>query len=115
MNAPAEPRLVWRAEDRAAELGILVVDTIVAGRACGGIRVAAAASVAELQELARVMTHKFAFFGIACGGAKAGLVVPPGAVPEERERRARAFGVALAPLVRFGTYVPGAHWDKLGG
>src|SRR5581483_6911867 len=50
---------------------------------------------------------KFAFFGIACGGAKAGLVVPPDATPAERERRARAFGAALAPLVRFGTYVPG--------
>ncbi|HJQ83045.1 MAG TPA: Glu/Leu/Phe/Val dehydrogenase dimerization domain-containing protein, partial [Candidatus Binatia bacterium] len=100
-------RLVWRVADDHGELGAVVIDDLVAGRSCGGLRVAPAVTTGELAELAGVMTLKFAFLGIACGGAKAGLDVPAEATPEERERRARAFGAAVAPLVRFGTYIPG--------
>jgi glutamate dehydrogenase (NAD(P)+) len=101
------PRFVWRVDDGRGGLGQVVIDEIVAARACGGLRVAPVVTEEELSELAAVMTLKFAFFGIACGGAKAGLIVPADASPEERQRRARAFGAAVAPLVRFGTYIPG--------
>src|SRR5262249_18220770 len=65
----------------------------------------------------------FAFFGIACGGAKAGLIIPADATAEQREARTRAFGAALAPLIVPGTYVPGTDlgcgerdlWDILAG
>jgi len=105
LRSRSAPRL---AGDRrpATSLGALVVDEVVAGRACGGIRIAPVVTLTELRELAAVMTLKFAFFGIACGGAKAGLLVPDDATTEERERRTRAFGAALAPLVRYGTYIP---------
>jgi hypothetical protein len=105
--APPAPRFVWHVTDRDAPLGALVIDDLVAGRACGGIRVASAVTLPELRELAATMTLKFAFFGIACGGAKAGVVVPDGTPPDERERRMRAFGAGLAPLARCGTYIAG--------
>ncbi len=105
--AMAVSRLVWQVKDRSDLLGALVIDELVAARACGGIRIAPTVTAPELRELAGVMTLKFAFFGIACGGAKAGLIVPTEATPQEREARTRAFGAALAPLVRPGTYVPG--------
>jgi glutamate dehydrogenase (NAD(P)+) len=101
------PCLVWQVTDRGRPLGTVVVDRLIAGRACGGLRIAPAVTHAELRELAAVMTLKFGFFGIACGGAKAGLVVPDDATPDERARRARAFGAAAGPLLRAGTYVPG--------
>src|SRR6185436_8895441 len=49
--------------------------------------------------------------------------VPEDASAEDRERRARAFGAALAPLVRFGTYIAGTDlgcgerdlWEILAG
>jgi glutamate dehydrogenase (NAD(P)+) len=118
-----EPRLLWQVKGREGLLGALVVDELVAARACGGIRMAPTVTVSELRDLAGVMTLKFAFFGIACGGAKAGVIVPAGAGAEEREARTRAFGAALAPLVRFGTYIPGTDlgcserdlWDVLAG
>src|SRR5262245_59176249 len=116
MTAPAlaaapEPvtaaRLVWRVEEEHGPLGALVIDDVVAGRSCGGIRIAPAVTDEELRQLASVMTLKFAFFGIACGGAKAGLAVPATASAEERRRRVRAFGAALGPLLHVGTNVPG--------
>lgn len=116
MTAPAlaaapEPvtaaRLVWRVEEEHGPLGALVIDDVVAGRSCGGIRIAPAVTDEELRQLASVMTLKFAFFGIACGGAKAGLAVPATASAEERRRRVRAFGAALGRLLHVGTYVPG--------
>jgi glutamate dehydrogenase (NAD(P)+)/glutamate dehydrogenase (NADP+) len=123
---PAEPpaaRLAWRVADDHGPLGALVIDDVVAHRACGGLRIAAMVTDEELHELAAVMTLKFAFFGIACGGAKAGLVVPEGASAEERRRRARAFGAALGPLLRAGSYIPGTDlgcgqrdlWELLDG
>src|SRR5581483_3967813 len=71
------PRLVWRVTGERTPLGALVVDRSVAGRSCGGVRAVAAVDLSELADLARTMTFKFAFLGIACGGAKAGVVIPP--------------------------------------
>src|SRR5262244_706167 len=104
---PTAARLVWRVEEEHGPLGALVIDDVVAGRSCGGIRIAPAVTDEELRQLASVMTLKFAFFGIACGGAKAGLAVPATASAEERRRRVRAFGAALGPLLHVGTCVPG--------
>src|SRR5262249_29961046 len=92
---PPAARLVWRVADHRGPLGALVIDDVVAHGACGGLRIAAVVTDEELRDLAAVMTLKFAFFGIACGGAKAGLVVSEDASAEERRRRARAFGAAL--------------------
>jgi glutamate dehydrogenase (NAD(P)+) len=122
VRAP-ETRFVWRVADGTAVLGAVVLDHMVAGRSCGGIRIAPVVTVDELAELAAVMTLKFGFFRIACGGAKAGLLVPADAPAAERERRTRAFGAALAPLLRAGTYVPGTDlgctdrdlWEILSG
>jgi glutamate dehydrogenase/leucine dehydrogenase len=99
------PARIIEVREHGGILGALVIDRLVAGRACGGVRVGTAVTVGELRQLAAVMTRKFAFFGIACGGAKAGLSIPPGTTRGERERLTRTFGRALAPLVRTGAYV----------
>jgi glutamate dehydrogenase (NAD(P)+) len=117
------PRLVWEVRDGHRPLGAVVVDELVASRSCGGLRIAPTVTRTELRELASVMTAKFAFFRIACGGAKAGLQIPEDASVEDRQQATRAFGAALAPLVRVGTYVPGTDlgcterdlWDVLTG
>jgi len=121
--AEVPPALVWRVVEQGRTLGALVIDRLVAGRACGGIRVAADVTEGELRRLAATMTLKFAFFGIACGGAKAGIVMPADVSAETRSKRASAFGAALAPLLRPGTYVPGTDlgcderdlWDVRAG
>ncbi|HZP43493.1 MAG TPA: Glu/Leu/Phe/Val dehydrogenase dimerization domain-containing protein [Candidatus Binatia bacterium] len=101
-----EPQLALSVRDGDETLGIVVLDRLVGGRACGGLRIAPVVTAAEVRELAAVMTRKFAFWRIACGGAKAGLVVPVDATRAERRRRTRAFGRAIAPLLRCRTYIP---------
>ncbi len=105
--AALRPALVQEVSDGDAPLGMLVIDRLIAGRACGGLRIAPAITLGELEDLAEAMTLKFAFLGIACGGAKAALLLPSGALPGERRRRTRAFGAAIAGLLRDGRYVVG--------
>jgi leucine dehydrogenase len=66
---------VLRIEDPASGLrAVLVIDTLVSGRAFGGIRVAAyadeAGALEEARRLARAMSLKCGFAGIDGGGAK---------------------------------------------
>jgi len=62
---------------------------------------------AEMRGLARAMTLKYGFLGIAQGGAKAGVLGDPEAPLEERRRRLGEFGRAVAPLLVSRTFVPG--------
>lgn len=87
--------------------GFVVFDRFVCDRACGGLRVLRDVTVEEIQEQARGMTRKFAFLGIACGGAKAGFVARPGWSEEDRGRALESFGAAIAPLLRQGLLVLG--------
>lgn len=84
--------------------GVVVVDEVSAGPAIGGIRMAPDVTVEEVARLARAMTLKNAAAGLPHGGAKAGIAFDPGASPEERERRIRAFARAIAPI---RDYIPG--------
>jgi glutamate dehydrogenase (NAD(P)+) len=89
-------------------LGFVAVDTTVAGRACGGIRLLPDVDAAEIRGLARAMTLKFGFLGLPQGGAKAGVLGDPEAPGESRRERLAAFARAIAPLLRARVFVPHA-------
>jgi glutamate dehydrogenase (NAD(P)+) len=61
---------------------------------------------AEVRGLARAMTLKYGFLGMALGGAKAGVRGDPEASQRERRRRLAAFGQAIAPLLSARVYTP---------
>lgn len=85
--------------------GFVVLDRVLCDRTCGGLRVLPDVTVDEIRGQARFMTNKFAFFGIACGGAKAGLVEVPGWGPEDRAEALEAFGRALRPIMQRRLYI----------
>jgi glutamate dehydrogenase/leucine dehydrogenase len=94
-----------RVEDAAgAPLGFLEIDRIVAGRCCGGVRMRAGLGAEELRRLARVMTLKCAYYGLAAGGAKGGIVAREEDDAAARRARIEAFGRALGPLFATGIY-----------
>jgi glutamate dehydrogenase (NAD(P)+) len=101
-----ESQLVYSVHEGMRIAGYLVIDSMVRGRACGGLRMAPHVEESEIRSLARSMTLKYGLLGLARGGAKAGLVGDPEAPQQERRERLAEFGRAIAPLLRDGTYTP---------
>jgi glutamate dehydrogenase (NAD(P)+) len=87
--------------------GFVVIDSLVSGRGTGGVRCTETVNLDEVARLAREMTFKFAFFHLPSGGAKAGLVAPPGMSPEGRLNHFHKFGEAIGDLIREGKYIGG--------
>lgn len=87
--------------------GFVVIDSFVSGRGTGGVRCTETVNLDEVARLAREMTFKFAFLHLPSGGAKAGLVAPPGISPEARLNHFHKFGEAIGDLIREGKYVGG--------
>lgn len=87
--------------------GFLVIDSTVNGVSAGGVRFKRGLTAGELGRLARVMTLKYGFLGLPCGGAKAGLDGGDDLPPERRAAVFTAFGRALAPLIRGWGFRPG--------
>jgi glutamate dehydrogenase (NAD(P)+) len=91
--------------DRSAGFqGFVVVDTTVAGRAMGGIRMTADVTRDDVAELARLMSLKLALPNLRIGGAKAGIqcALPYG---KDRDRALWKFGERIAPLLESGIYL----------
>ena len=88
--------------------GYVVIDSTVAGQACGGLRMLPDIDEAEMRGLARAMTLKYGLLGLPRGGAKAGLRGDPNAPTAERKEQLLWFGRAIAPLLRGRHYVPGS-------
>jgi glutamate dehydrogenase (NAD(P)+) len=101
------PQLVCTVGRGTEPLGFVVIDSTVAGRSCGGLRMLPDVDEAELRLLARDMTFKYGFLGLPQGGAKAGVRGDPEAPPAERWERLARFGEAIAPLLHSHAYVPG--------
>jgi glutamate dehydrogenase (NAD(P)+) len=103
------------AEARDGTFGLLGRVAIAAppGRsATGGVRAVESLDRVDLDALAATMARKYAFLPFPKNGAaKAAIVLPLSAPPEERRERLRAFGRALADAIRAGTYRP---WTDLG-
>jgi len=87
--------------------GFVVIDSFVSGRGTGGVRCTETVNLDEVARLAREMTFKFAFLHLPSGGAKAGLIAPPGMAPEERQNHFHKFGEAIGDLIREGKYIGG--------
>jgi glutamate dehydrogenase (NAD(P)+) len=86
--------------------GWLVIDSSVNGRSHGGLRISPHVTRKELKMLARKMTLKFGFLGLASGGAKAGIVGDPEAPFEVRQKQLKQFAEFVAPLVKQRRYLP---------
>ena len=102
------PNLFIEVADGAlGRLGYVVIDRAVNGTTSGGVRFAPDVSAAELADLARSMTYKWAFLNVPMGGAKAGIFADPDQLGCERAVLMEAFGRAIGPLVRRQVYYPG--------
>ena len=99
---------VHRVEHLGTELGFVVIDSSIEGRARGGLRLVPSITEVELRAAARAMTLKYGLLGLPQGGAKAGLHGDPDAPVRERRERMLAFARAIEPLLRARVYVPDA-------
>jgi glutamate dehydrogenase (NAD(P)+) len=102
-----DAQLVCSAVDGSEVIGYVVIDSTIGGRSVGGLRMMPDVGEAELREVARTMTLKYGFLGIAVGGAKGGVRGDPEAPQEERRLGLAAFARAVAPLLRTGVWSPG--------
>jgi len=89
-------------------LGLIAIDSVVAGRARGGLRLVLDLGEEEIQAAARSMTLKYGLLGLPQGGAKAGIRGDPDAPPVERQRLLTGFARAAEPLLRARRYIPDA-------
>ena len=96
-----------RCESAPEVTGYVAIDSLVDGAAHGGLRLSRDVSPDLLRRAARTMTLKYGWVGLPVGGAKAGILVDPATPAAERESLLRGFGVAIAPYLRSGMYVPG--------
>lgn len=86
--------------------GWVVIHSMGANGACGGVRLYPDVNLEEVNLLARAMTYKYCFFERDTGGAKAGLQMPFDLPPEERRKRLRSFGAHISSLLRASIYMP---------
>jgi glutamate dehydrogenase (NAD(P)+) len=93
-------------EGSGALLGFVVIDSMIEGRARGGIRMLPDVSLDEVEKLARAMTLKFGFLGLPQGGAKAGILGDPASGAEVRSATLHRFAKAIRPLFQRREYVP---------
>jgi glutamate dehydrogenase/leucine dehydrogenase len=103
-----KPHLIREVKDDQAGLhGFLVIDTLTAGRSCGGVRMLPDVTLDEVKALARAMTKKYGFLNDhTVGGAKAGVVIPYDCPAEKKQEILGAFGRSIAPLLQSGHYIP---------
>jgi glutamate dehydrogenase (NAD(P)+) len=98
---------VYTAVDREEILGFVVIDSTVAGRACGGLRFLPDIDRAEIQGLARAMTLKYGLVRLPQGGAKAGVIGDPESPQAQRLGTLTRFADCIASLLKSERFVPG--------
>ena len=82
--------------------GVVVVDTVSLAGAGGGTRMLPDITTAEIFQLARAMTHKFAILDFPVGGAKAGIWADPAIKGRKRKELMMSFGKAIKPMLSSG-------------
>ena len=106
------PQLIATIEDPAVGLrGYIVVDSTVNGQSCGGMRMFSDVTVEEVTGLARSMTLKYGFNGMAQGGAKAGIAADPDMPDEQKRAVLRRWGEIAAPLLLSRSYITGTDMN----
>jgi glutamate dehydrogenase/leucine dehydrogenase len=103
-----DEQTVYRVTRDGRSLGWIVIDSTVAGRARGGLRLVADASEAEIRAAARAMTLKYGFLGFPHGGAKAGVLGDDESPPDRKRATLAEFAAEAAPLLQDRVYVPDA-------
>jgi glutamate dehydrogenase/leucine dehydrogenase len=98
---------VHTVSDGSEVMGYVVIDSLIGGRATGGLRMLPDISKQEMRNLARSMTLKFGFLGLPQGGGKAGVIGNPENPLAMRQRRLEQFGTAIKPLLLERTFIPG--------
>jgi len=101
-------RSFHRVTDGERLLGYVAIDSTVAGRARGGLRMVEDLREDEIRAAARAMTLKYGLLDLPQGGAKAGIIGDGEAPPAEKRRLLLDFGRAAAPLLHARRYVPDA-------
>ena len=86
----------------------IVLETGFWRRAVGGVRMLAGITEAQVADLARSMSYKFAFLNMPCTGAKGGIVTSPAWYPDKKAEVLNYIGRSVAQLVQGGLYTPGA-------
>jgi glutamate dehydrogenase (NAD(P)+) len=104
----ASDRSFHRVTDGGKLLGYVAIDSTVAGRARGGLRMVEQLCEDEIRAAARAMTLKYGLLDLPQGGAKAGIIGDGEAPPVERQRLLLDFARAAAPLLHDRRYVPDA-------
>jgi glutamate dehydrogenase (NAD(P)+) len=93
-------KLVCSVREGEELTGCVVIDSLVGGRACGGLRMVPEIDEVKIRRLASNMTLKYGFLGMPRGGAKAAVRGDPEAPEAERLQLLADFGRAIAPLLR---------------
>ena len=112
LKVETPPQFIATVEDASVGLrGYIVVDTTVRGHSCGGMRMFQDVTLEEVTGLARSMTLKYGFNGMAQGGAKAGIAADPDVSPEQKRRILHRWGEIVAPLLRSRYYITGTDMN----
>lgn len=96
-------------------LGFVAVDSTVAGRARGGLRMLSDVGQDEVIDAAHAMTLKYGFLGLPQGGAKAGVRGDGETSPAEKRQRLLEFGREIRSLLESQIYVPDADLGTSAG
>jgi glutamate dehydrogenase/leucine dehydrogenase len=88
--------------------GYVAIDSVIDGKATGGVMMMPDVSLNELKHIAHTMTLKYGFLGIPRGGAKAAIITAPEGDPVIKREILSEFGEKMAPLILKGVYEPGA-------
>lgn len=94
-----------RIEIKDADLrGWIIIDSLVNGQSCGGIRISDDITEKEVEILANAMTLKYKFAGYpGLGGAKAGIVLKD---HDQRIEVLKRFGEISRPFLEKKIYIP---------
>ena len=87
-------------------LGFVAIDSMVGGRARGGLRMLPDVGADEIRDAARAMTLKYGFLGLPQGGAKAGVRGDGESDRDRKQARLAEFARVTKPLLEKRIYVP---------
>ena len=102
---PAGAMQIYLNDEFTGLQGFIMVDTLVGGKAMGGVRMTPTTTPEGVRALARSMSMKFALGQVPMGGAKGGIVLPPNLDESRREEFLETFGRLVKPLLHGGIYL----------
>ena len=106
-NQPTASPMIHEFKDDSIGLhAYIVIDSLRNGTSCGGVRISEDLSLEEITALAKAMTNKYCFLKQHMGGAKAGIILPKDATPEQRTKILESFGKNASTLLKNKTYIP---------